>query len=314
MKDKNKAKISYILHFTLYILMMLKLFRSHYPQGSLVSELLKFEQGKYVVKVTVHLDRMVLGTGLGAADTVEEAEDRARERALGLLNLETIPSLPEVRSRNGSPSHLSGQSPATELPVSAQEEGRNEEKTRREEEKIRRDEEIQVVSSQSGVISEDLADFSTPVTLPTPEPATAIASSEDKIPEETVIPGAIASFENTPVKETIIPSEPLPEPSSDFIPSEPTFPETAPEMQDSPTSVEPETEPVEASAPPAALKPLTENIDFSDVLSQTNIEIRRLQWTQAQGRDFLIERYGKRSRQVLSDEELLDFLAYLKSQ
>lgn len=303
--------------------MMLKLFRSHYPQGSLVSELLKFEQGKYVVKVTVHLDRMVLGTGLGSADTVEEAEDRARERALALLNLGTIPTLPEVRSRNGSPSHLSGQSPATAIPFSAKEEGGDETKRREEDEERkneerkneeRKDEEIQVVSSPSTVIPEDLSYFSTPVTLPTPEPAPAIASFEDKITEETAIPGAIASVEDTVVKETIISPEPSPEPDFDVSPSEPILSETAAEMPDTPASVDSETEPVAETSPPTTIKALTEPIDFSEVLAQTNIEIRRLQWTQAQGRDFLIERYGKRSRQVLSDEELLDFLAYLKSQ
>ncbi|MGK7928863.1 MAG: hypothetical protein AB4290_27110 [Spirulina sp.] len=272
--------------------MMLKLFRSRYPQGSLVSELLQFEQGKYVVRVTIHCDRMVLGTGLGAADTVEEAEDRARERALALLNLEGTPSLPEGRSLNGDGSHLLRQSSTTALPFSGEGEKLGMKEAR-----------MQVLPSQSPVSPQNISHFSTsstpstPPTPPTPTPEPPIAPFEDAIVEETVM------------------RSPDPEPLDfDFPPSEPTFPAPPPETQSPPVSVEPPPAPVEAPSPPPKIQALTEPIDFSEVLAQTNIEIRRLQWTQEQGRKFLLERYGKRSRQVLTDEELLDFLEYLKSQ
>lgn len=57
---------------------------------------------------------------------------------------------------------------------------------------------------------------------------------------------------------------------------------------------------------------MTEPIDLSEVISATDTEIKRLGWTPQKGRDFLIETYGKRSRTLLSEEELLDFLRYLK--
>lgn len=44
------------------------------------------------------------------------------------------------------------------------------------------------------------------------------------------------------------------------------------------------------------------------------MEIKRLEWTQDRGRNCLLERYGKRSRQILTGEEFLDFLEYLRSQ
>ncbi|MEM9137217.1 MAG: hypothetical protein AAGB01_07700 [Cyanobacteria bacterium P01_F01_bin.42] len=57
-----------------------------------------------------------------------------------------------------------------------------------------------------------------------------------------------------------------------------------------------------------------EPIDLSDVIAQTDIELKRLGWTHVQGRKFLEQTYGKRSRQQLTDSELLEFLEYLKDQ
>lgn len=54
-------------------------------------------------------------------------------------------------------------------------------------------------------------------------------------------------------------------------------------------------------------------IDLSDVIAQTTVELRRLGWTEAQGRRYLQQTYGKRSRQQLDDDELLEFLHYLQS-
>ena len=67
---------------------MLHQFRHLYPQGSLVSELINIDRGLYIVKVLVQNQGIVLGTGLAAADTIEKAEDKARERALMIVNLD----------------------------------------------------------------------------------------------------------------------------------------------------------------------------------------------------------------------------------
>lgn len=55
-------------------------------------------------------------------------------------------------------------------------------------------------------------------------------------------------------------------------------------------------------------------IDLSDVIAQTSVELKRLNWSDAQGRGYLQRTYQKRSRQQLTDEELLEFLHYLQSQ
>ncbi|URR36743.1 hypothetical protein NBE99_06315 [Thermosynechococcus sp. HN-54] len=67
---------------------------------------------------------------------------------------------------------------------------------------------------------------------------------------------------------------------------------------------------------PASEKPPTkrEPVDLADEIAQTTVEMKRLGWTEAQGRACLLQRYGKRSRQQLTDEELLDFLHFLQQQ
>jgi hypothetical protein len=54
-------------------------------------------------------------------------------------------------------------------------------------------------------------------------------------------------------------------------------------------------------------------MDFNDIKRKTDIEIKRLGWSSAQGREFLMSRYGKRSRLELTDEQLLEFLRYLET-
>ncbi len=70
---------------------MLNKFRNRYPQGSLTSDLVKIDRCSYIVKALVKVNDTVLASGLAAASTVEEAEDRARNRALALIDL-NLPS------------------------------------------------------------------------------------------------------------------------------------------------------------------------------------------------------------------------------
>ncbi|MBN3897346.1 MAG: hypothetical protein HWQ41_19320 [Nostoc sp. NOS(2021)] len=54
--------------------------------------------------------------------------------------------------------------------------------------------------------------------------------------------------------------------------------------------------------------------NFPDLEEKTDAEMQRLSWTTEQGREHLIKTYGKRGRSLLTEEELVDFLNYLKSQ
>ena len=57
---------------------------------------------------------------------------------------------------------------------------------------------------------------------------------------------------------------------------------------------------------------MNEPVDLSQILTKTDVEMKRLGWTLEQGREFLIETYGKRGRTLLNEDELLDFLRYLE--
>lgn len=53
-------------------------------------------------------------------------------------------------------------------------------------------------------------------------------------------------------------------------------------------------------------------INLQDPIAKTTVEMQRLGWDVPQGRQALLERYGKRSRHELTDDEVFDFLRYLE--
>ncbi|OUL27563.1 hypothetical protein [Nostoc sp. 106C] len=50
------------------------------------------------------------------------------------------------------------------------------------------------------------------------------------------------------------------------------------------------------------------------LIAQTDTYLAQLNWSPEQGREYLQQKYGRRSRHHLSDTELLDFIDYLKLQ
>jgi hypothetical protein len=73
-------------------------------------------------------------------------------------------------------------------------------------------------------------------------------------------------------------------------------------------------QPVSKAAPAMATTAPDAPIDLSDVIAQSSVELKRLGWSESRGRSYLQRTYGKRSRQQLTDEELLDFLHYLQAE
>ncbi|MEH2337594.1 hypothetical protein [Nostoc sp.] len=49
-----------------------------------------------------------------------------------------------------------------------------------------------------------------------------------------------------------------------------------------------------------------------NLMSQIDAEMQRLGWTVDQGREHLLKYYGKRSRLLLTEEELDNFLLFLQ--
>ncbi|MDJ0727376.1 MAG: hypothetical protein QNJ38_19935 [Prochloraceae cyanobacterium] len=67
---------------------MLGKFREKFPNGGLISELVKIDRHLYIVKASVVVDGITLSSGLASAETIEMAEDKARIRAIDCLQLD----------------------------------------------------------------------------------------------------------------------------------------------------------------------------------------------------------------------------------
>ncbi|MEM8778040.1 MAG: hypothetical protein AAGF26_04040 [Cyanobacteria bacterium P01_G01_bin.49] len=256
--------------------MMLTQFRMHYPQGSLISELVTIDHGKYIVRVLVQINGVTLGTGLASDDKIEVAEDRARERALNSLYLENQ-SLEQSRHKETVDTkesvELSSVSPEKEPEPIAKS---NKVETTKQS--------IQPSSSSEKSSSKSSKKLSNAGN------AKKAVSTEEKplpiaeIPVEPEIEEKPLPIAETPVEPEI---EQKPLPIAETL--------VEPEIEEKPPMIEEET------------------LDFSDIIARSNAELKRLGWTTEQGREYLIQTYGKRSRQVLSDEELLEFLHHLES-
>lgn len=287
---------------------MLAQLRLQYPQSCLISELLEIKHGKYIVRSLVQIEGVTIATGLGSGETVEIAEDRARERVLAVLGLGVqSPTLGLAANAPVPPTPLAT-NPVVAPPVMAA-----------------------AVVTETAVTTPLMAPVAPAVVQP---PAPEVKTPEVKTPE-------IA----TPISVVPSPAKIIPEVVQEALPLTeitPPAPSPVPEKIESkpekvvPLHVVPDSQPQETTPQPMiAIVPDPEPLDFGaekeekkakaktspvaipdikDVMARTEIEIRRLGWTTQQGRNFLLQRYGKRARTLLSDEELLDFLSYLEDQ
>ena len=297
---------------------MLAEFRTRYPQGSLVSELIDIDRGLYLVKVAIQVEGITLATGLAAMDKIELAEDRARERAISALALEVNPTANHQPAMekvvNSSPP-----SPKLEEPVLATVTNHP------------------PSSDNKNIISNKSAEENSPVpaefvpspTSPQTETETAItpelSTVESEAPiafsEQSTIPSDLSRSTTASPELTEVDKQ-KPEPANDVsaelnqgtlfaqtdnLPAS-TVIETIPNLPDTPEKPTPETKD-EADAAQAEVV----EMDFNQIKHQTDIEIKRLGWTRDDGRNFLQSHYGKRSRLHLTDGELLEFLHYLES-
>ncbi|MDB9409484.1 MAG: hypothetical protein EWV83_22315 [Microcystis sp. M_OC_Ca_00000000_S217Cul] len=255
---------------------MLQKLRQRYPQVALISELVQIDHGKYIVRAIIEIEGKTVVTGLAAADTVEIAEDRARERALLLLEAENTPDLQLVEKI--SPNNISLPEDLPKTVPSAKK------------------------STKTAKVTE----------IPRPE-----AKIEPELPQVKDIPPAKIEPELPQVKD-IPPAKIEPElPQVKDIP----LPEPEPLLLEMETdnysllSELPEEASLTEEEPPAPepVVVIPEEIDYSVLKTKIDVEMKRLAWTTEKGREYLISTYGKKSRLLLTNEELLEFYNYLSS-
>jgi hypothetical protein len=297
---------------------LLTQFQTRYPLGSLISELLTIHQDHYVVRASVQIGGMLLATGMASAAEIELAEDRAKVRALEAMG--ALLSAPP-QTQFSSVHNLAGQL-LTDYGTVTNSIAHS------------------VPSSPSGPISavssppEATGDAPIP-TSSLPLPLSSLTERSAEMPSEILeleqpIQSIATDFDLPLVSDREI-EQPKVDVSlldleadlpafeataaADSFPFDLTSQEDFAPPQSTPAQSKPEKmkRKAESSAVPADASPAKEE-DRSEEIARIGVEMKRLGWSTAQGRDYLKQAYGKRSRQELNDTELLDFLHHLESQ
>jgi hypothetical protein len=307
---------------------MIHQFRTLYPQGSLISKLIKIDCGKYLVKASVQVDGVTLTTGLAAADTIELAEDRARQRALEAIALDVI-VVQQTKSSSSSTEEINTNISSPEIAITQPKQEGSEaieetsvipvaKKTRKE--KKKNIESLEVTEQELTSLNNESNGISESVDLEINE-----VEQGNRDREQLVNNSGLAETEE--IEEEISDLFDRPYTESYETKLEETTSEKQGSLFDEPISSNfsqtasvsksvavKENNENQASKQSSAAASTSPKFNVSDLMTKTNVEIKRLGWTNEQGKDFLIATYGKRSRTILSDEELNDFLEYLQNQ
>ena len=269
----------------------------------LISELVTIDHGKYIVKVTIEKDGMIVATGLGGAHTVEEAEDNARTRAMAIVTPSQNTSEAKTATSQAMASTPKPNITSTSKTI-----------TPKEKPTII----AQTPEKEPDIISTPQKEIPTSVTPPTEVKSSVSVPlmSQPEPPREPPVspPPAAANHE---LEAISVPAEPEPNFSElplsfSSVPDEPTDTE---EFNHDSTAEQLNAETVDNPTPsPTEVSESLESIDFSQIIHETSIELKRLGWTNEDGKNYLLQTYGKKSRHVLSDEQLIEFLQYLKQQ
>lgn len=243
----------------------------------LTSELVNIKHGKYIVKVCVHQNQQIITTAHSEGYTVEEAEDNARKRAILFAN-------ESVNVHN-----------VQNIPVSTTN-------------KVTSSPPVEQKSKPPTNSPSTKTNLSENITHP-PAPPQKPPIKPPMSPQKEIKPSEITP----PPLQNENPPEEITPPSINH--SDETLPLEIPENQNGKEEIlsTPTNDIEESTTLPLSLD-TNETMDFSQIIDQTTFEMKRLGWTQDHGKKYLLETYGKKSRHLLSDQELIEFLQYLQSQ
>ncbi|MEG4008133.1 hypothetical protein QUA41_20580 [Microcoleus sp. Pol11C1] len=262
-------------------------FRALYPAGQLICELLTVHHGKFVVRCLVQVDGKTLVTAMSAAESVEDAEDRARLRAIAILGFaQPASAIASVDPAPVAPIASVAAVPPPPPPA---------------------------VPVPVGPTSVPLPVLEMPVADKLPQTHQSnFVKTEAKLNEEPI----------APVPEPLPPKVDLPE-ATGFVPKQldsdawlsSSYGEPLQEL-DVPTASQSEL--LQGAAEVRELQPIAVGIpsdaieDNSDTIAEIDAILKRLQWKKKQESDCLEQNYGKSSQRELSSEQLVDFLEYLE--
>ncbi|MEG4326751.1 hypothetical protein [Microcoleus sp. herbarium5] len=277
-------------------------FRALYPAGQLICELLTVHHGKFVVRCLVQVDGKTLATAMSAAESVEDAEDRARLRAIAILGF----AAPDRAIATVDPAPV-----APVAPVAS----------------------VAAVPPPPAVSPAAAVPPPPPPAVPVPVGPTSVPLPVLEMPVADKLPETDQSnFVKTEAKLNEEPIAPVPEPlpptvdrteATGFVPKQldsdawlsSSYGEPITELE-MPTSSQSEL--LQGAAEVRELQPIAVGIpsdsieDNSDTIAQIDAILKRLRWKKPQETQCLEHNYGKSSQRELSSEELVDFLEYLE--
>ncbi|NEQ46227.1 MAG: hypothetical protein F6K00_22870 [Leptolyngbya sp. SIOISBB] len=253
-------------------------FRDRYPDAHITSDLLLVQRDRFVVKVTVTTTSAGSASGLATHTSIEMAEDRARTRALAALGYA------HSDASNGTNDIPNGTTDKVMMP------------------EIKEREQVEAIDP----VSLPRPPLEAPAEVPESRQISPPAVSPSRDQTTTAAPAAPKSVKTTAMPTKVEKTAPPTDEPVDI--SEPVAVDDT--SAKSPPLPEP---PVDAAAAPISTEALPAPINLSDVIAQTDIELRRLGWSVEAGRDYLEKTYQKRSRHELSEEELIQFLCHLES-
>jgi len=272
---------------------MLAQFQTRYSTGSLISELLTIYQGKFIVRVSAQVEGINRATGMAAAETLELAEDRARERAIAVLVSEQASTPPAATA-----TEIAGDLIPTE-----------------------------VTQTDNQTATTALNDLDVFVSVATPAPVTSSDTANDRDSQELALDDFATTSLDLEPAELAFDFETTSEIPTSSDKSAISFSNVTPLVPRSYNSADATASETLAQTKEVGAKRLSQSrehrddftvatsepIDLSDAIARTNVELKRLEWSNQDGRKYLEKTYGKRSRQHLTDQELLEFLHYLES-
>lgn len=260
-------------------------FQVRYPTGSLISELITIYHGKYVVRVLVQVDGVTRASGMATDDTIEQAEDQARIRAMAVMGINLSPATNAQPAAVEFPKRPSFASEPLE-------------------------------PSNLGNISSDPSWLNETTNLSFPQKPTS-GSSPKLNATPTVVSGTVTGNLDWQRDDYVQnPDLPLSGHQSESSVVDKKVTPIGSRRHDREVST---LEPIEQMKVETTYANSSENtqvanpVDLSDAINRIPIEMKRLGWTTEQGREYLLRTYKKRSRSQLNDEELLEFLGYLES-
>ena len=304
--------------------------KQRYPESSLVAEFITYAANEYAVRAVVQVGDRILSTGMAASPNLEQAEDRAKIRAIATLGFEgdrfsassqDITPSTGIHPLNPQPAITDSLSPDTpRLKPAKPIKSPRRSSAADAPAKSAPNNQHRPITQPSVPDAPIVQPMDRSVAPPNPEIQDTHVTPSSRIPDTPLQP----PLADGPELLSLAPEPAVPSDSSDspvsFIPppetEEPPFLDLETEAKENPAP------PVQPGAPSENAQPeqvrtaldSSSNVNLVDAIAKTSVEMQRLGWDVHQGREHLLVAYGKRSRGELTDDELLDFLQFLEKQ